>query len=259
MALEEYFHEAIAQNNSVEETKSSCQKWKSFSDDLDNNNPSAGFDCNICLDAVHDPVVTLCGHLFCWPCIYKWLHFQSASSENQEQQPQQQCPVCKAEVSQSSLVPLYGRGQTTKPSKGKAPNLGIVIPRRPLGPFCGVDSPRTPSTESPYMNQQVYNRSYPHQSHLNSPRRGAYTASPMLSPSSTIGNLLDPSVGIFGEMVYARVFGNSITNLYTYPNSYNLVGNASPRVRRHVMQADRSLNRISFFLFCCLVLCLLLF
>ncbi|EXC25505.1 E3 ubiquitin-protein ligase [Morus notabilis] len=250
MALDQYFEEAMPQNNSMEETKSSCQKWKSFSKDGDNN-PSTGFDCNICLDTVHDPVVTLCGHLFCWPCIYKWLHFQST----QEEQQQQQCPVCKAEVSQASLVPLYGRGQTTKPSKGKAPNLGIVIPKRPLGPFYGVDSPSV--LTSPHMSQQFYR--YPHQSQLNSSRRGSHAPSPMLSPSGVATNLFDPTIGIFGEMIYARVFGNSITNLYTYPNSYNLVGNASPRVRRHVMQADKSLGRVCFFLFCCSVLCLLLF
>eukprot|EP00592_Proboscia_alata_P005065 CAMPEP_0194375024 /NCGR_PEP_ID=MMETSP0174-20130528/23479_1 /TAXON_ID=216777 /ORGANISM="Proboscia alata, Strain PI-D3" /LENGTH=722 /DNA_ID=CAMNT_0039154947 /DNA_START=111 /DNA_END=2279 /DNA_ORIENTATION=- len=31
------------------------------------------FDCNICLESVVEPVVTLCGHLYCWPCLYKWL------------------------------------------------------------------------------------------------------------------------------------------------------------------------------------------
>ena len=25
------------------------------------------FECNICLDTASQPVVTLCGHLFCWP------------------------------------------------------------------------------------------------------------------------------------------------------------------------------------------------
>ncbi|CAH8279553.1 unnamed protein product [Arabidopsis lyrata] len=28
---------------------------------------SGCFDCNICLETAHDPVVTLCGHLYCWP------------------------------------------------------------------------------------------------------------------------------------------------------------------------------------------------
>lgn len=32
------------------------------------------FMCAICIDEVSDePVVTKCGHLFCWPCLYQWL------------------------------------------------------------------------------------------------------------------------------------------------------------------------------------------
>lgn len=256
MALEQYFQEALIHNETIEDDKSSFNKWNTNSDtvtDLENESPG-GFDCNICLDTVDDPVVTLCGHLFCWPCIYKWLHLQSAPSEDEDQQ-RQQCPVCKAEVSQTSLVPLYGRGQTTKPSKGKAPNVGIVIPRRPLGPICGFESPRA---SSQHTTQQLYYRNYPHQPQLNYPHQG-YPASPMLSPGSSTTNLYDPMTGMFGEMIYARVFGNSMTNLYTYPNSYHLAGSSSPRLRRHVMQADKSLNRITFFLFCCVILCLLLF
>lgn len=29
------------------------------------------YDCNICYDTAREPVVTLCGHLFCWPCLYR--------------------------------------------------------------------------------------------------------------------------------------------------------------------------------------------
>lgn len=32
---------------------------------------NAYFECNICLELAQDPVVTQCGHLYCWPCIYK--------------------------------------------------------------------------------------------------------------------------------------------------------------------------------------------
>ena len=41
------------------------------------------FECNICLDIASEPMLTTCGHLYCWPCIYsvyrillflKWLN-----------------------------------------------------------------------------------------------------------------------------------------------------------------------------------------
>lgn len=253
MAIEQYFEEAVAHNHLSGEGKTSLQKWKSSPHQVtdSDDNPSGGFDCNICLDSVQDPVVTLCGHLYCWPCIYKWLHFQTISTENQEQK-QQQCPVCKAEVSHTTLVPLYGRGLTTKASRGKTPQFDAVIPKRPLAP-----TPNT--TNSSQFAQQLHHRGYSYQPQMSYPQHGSYPASPLLSPGGMTINVLDPVTRMFGEMVYTRVFGNSITNLYTYPNSYNLAGSTSPRIRRHVMQADKSLSRISFFLFCCIILCLLLF
>ena len=27
--------------------------------------------CNICLDTARDAVVSMCGHLFCWPCLHQ--------------------------------------------------------------------------------------------------------------------------------------------------------------------------------------------
>jgi zinc-RING finger domain len=29
------------------------------------------FDCNICFDAAREPVVTQCGHLYCWQCLHQ--------------------------------------------------------------------------------------------------------------------------------------------------------------------------------------------
>ena len=47
------------------------------------------FECNICLDTASDAVISMCGHLFCWPCLHQWL----------ETRPQRQiCPVCKAGI-----------------------------------------------------------------------------------------------------------------------------------------------------------------
>ncbi|KAJ7568353.1 hypothetical protein O6H91_01G028800 [Diphasiastrum complanatum] len=82
---------------------------------------SVSFECNICLEVANDPVVTLCGHLFCWPCLYKWLQ-RSACKD---------CPVCKAAVEEEKVIPLYGRGnlQPVDPRTKSFPD----IPKRPLG------------------------------------------------------------------------------------------------------------------------------
>ncbi|PHT51538.1 E3 ubiquitin-protein ligase RMA1H1 [Capsicum baccatum] len=68
-------------------------------------------------------------HLY-WPCIYKWIHFQIISSEIIDNQ-WPQCPICEIAISQKTYILPYGRVQATKPSEGKAPNLGIIAPQRP--------------------------------------------------------------------------------------------------------------------------------
>ncbi|XP_020229468.1 E3 ubiquitin-protein ligase RMA1H1 [Cajanus cajan] len=258
MASDQYLEEDVPQLDSFED-KSSLETWKCASDDTADSaarNASTGFDCNICLECVQDPVVTLCGHLYCWACIYKWLNFHGVSSENEEKQ---QCPVCKSEISESSLVPLYGRGQTAVPStKSKGHQVGIVIPRRPLGPSWMASSPRSlDSATVSRPTSHVYHRHYGNHPQFNS-IPGSYT-SPVFNTGGSPINAFDTSYGVFGEMIYARVFGNQMTNIYTYPNSYDGSGRTNPRINRHIMQVDRSLSRICFFLLCCIVLCLLLF
>lgn len=231
--MEQYFEEASLQINTFGENKSSLENWKSVLDAMAETHcdTSGLFDCNICLETVKDPVVTLCGHLFCWPCIYKWLHFQDSSTEKQGQQPQQ-CPVCKAEVSDATLVPLYGKGETQDPFESKNSQLGVVVPRRPQGPGCSETS-RPTSHSAPQF------------------RRGN-------SSDQSSNNYYAQMTGVFGEMIYARMFG-AITNHYAYPNSYPLVWSSSPRIRRHILATDESLNRICIFLFCFSIICLLLF
>lgn len=79
----------------------------------------AHFECNICLEMATEPVVSCCGHLFCWPCLYQWLHAHSVGKE---------CPVCKGFLPDNAITPIYGRGnfQDTESSPGS-------IPPRPHG------------------------------------------------------------------------------------------------------------------------------
>lgn len=33
-------------------------------------NKDSAYECSICIETAKEPVVTKCGHLYCWPCIY---------------------------------------------------------------------------------------------------------------------------------------------------------------------------------------------
>ncbi|CAM6102244.1 unnamed protein product [Calypogeia fissa] len=69
---------------------------------LEENYSSIGenFECNICFQKANEAVVTCCGHLFCWSCLYRWLHIHSYHKE---------CPVCKGAIDESTITPIYGR------------------------------------------------------------------------------------------------------------------------------------------------------
>src|SRR3990167_1239529 len=76
------------------------------------------FECKICLEIAAEPVVTLCGHLFCWPCIYKL-----GAHKELKNVP---CPMCKGEIDVSKLIPLY---TSTEAHQKRANNM----PNRPQG------------------------------------------------------------------------------------------------------------------------------
>lgn len=91
--------------------------------DHDHGGDAAAFECNICLELAKDPVVTLCGHLYCWPCLYRWLQVQSYC---------RQCPVCKAGVEVDKVVPIYGRGSENPEPHPDAVKM-VPLPPRPIG------------------------------------------------------------------------------------------------------------------------------
>lgn len=98
------------------------------------------FDCYVCLDLSKDPVVTNCGHLFCWSCLYRWLQVSEAK----------ECPVCKGEVSVKTLTPIYGRGEIIKKQSQEGSDTN-KIPSRPQARR--VESLRTTLERSGYIGR----------------------------------------------------------------------------------------------------------
>ncbi|KAJ1567918.1 hypothetical protein HK096_008207, partial [Nowakowskiella sp. JEL0078] len=69
------------------------------------------FECNICLDTASNPVITMCGHLFCWPCLHQWMGSNLESL----------CPVCKSAVTKSNVIPVFARGRAQKDPRNDTP------------------------------------------------------------------------------------------------------------------------------------------
>ncbi|KAJ9473228.1 E3 ubiquitin-protein ligase RMA1 [Diplonema papillatum] len=81
------------------------------------------FDCGICMDKARDPVVTQCGHLFCWHCLGKWLDHGHAD-----------CPICKAACARDSIIPLYGKGKANPSNSASEPSEPRPQANRPPTP-----------------------------------------------------------------------------------------------------------------------------
>lgn len=207
----------------------------SFASSSNNNSDAGNFECNICFDLAQDPIVTLCGHLFCWPCLYKWLHIHSHSHE---------CPVCKALIEEEKLVPLYGRGKnSTDPRSKSIP--GMEIPHRPAG-----QRPETAPPPDPNANANA--NAFAHQGYgfmggfgpfggfapVASARFGNFTF------SAALGGLL-PS--FFNIQVHGfpnpNLYGAGHGFPYGYPNTFHGVhAQGFPHHGNRQQQADSSLK-----------------
>ncbi|KAJ0046579.1 hypothetical protein Pint_04516 [Pistacia integerrima] len=170
-------------------------------------NKSSCFDCNICIDSAHDPVVTLCGHLYCWACIYEWLHVQTSSQDADKQQ--QNCPVLRPPPMLNTSIT-----STTTSTTHRTPQL-----------HPDLFQSRTQSLHNPQY--------FPH-------HYGGYAAiaTSSLSGMATI-SFVNPLMGMFGGMVLERIFGSSVTSLSAYPSSHPLMTSGNRRIRRQEVEIDK--------------------
>lgn len=56
--------------------------------------------CPICFDKLQSPVVTQCGHVFCYDCIDHWLLRSN------------KCPMCNKPINRNELIVVPGHGET---------------------------------------------------------------------------------------------------------------------------------------------------
>jgi E3 ubiquitin-protein ligase RNF5 len=225
------------------------------------------FDCNICLDLAVEPVVTRCGHLYCWPCIYEWLRrSQEEHADAGISTGRRPCPVCKGALTVDSLVPLYGRGG----SRSDKPRPCPAIPSRPSAhqeaveqrsaPISGGGAHQHASTEPDWLTRS------PGQAHHHA---GAPPRFDDLYPHPPLGrgvNVMHSTAGgVLGGMAMSvlpwvsrgQVPGQSAS--YSSPYNPAALQNMSPRLRRHHIDVERSLHQCLLFLYVFVALCLLLF
>ncbi|KAL2522933.1 RING/U-box superfamily protein [Forsythia ovata] len=122
----------------IEAQDSTTRAPESSASSGSDSDQAGDFECNICFELAQDPIITLCGHLYCWPCLYRWLRLHSQSFE---------CPVCKALIQEEKLIPLYGRGKMPSDPRSKSVP-GIEIPNRPTGQRPNTVPPPDPSNFS---------------------------------------------------------------------------------------------------------------
>ena len=105
---------------------------------MDSKKPSESgnnFECTICLDTAKEPVLTKCGHMFCWPCIYNWLDSKGGKAK---------CPNCKNEITKDDLIPVYSNTEN-KDNTNRFKN----IPKRPK-------AERNPNSDNDNSNNQGF-------------------------------------------------------------------------------------------------------
>lgn len=206
---------------------------------------SCNFDCSICLEVSQEPVVTMCGHLFCWSCLHQWITVHSLLEE---------CPVCKACV-KDKIIPLYGRGKTGFSRPESKTILDAVRPAPPLA--------HPSSSTAPRLRQDT---GFQYQSFIGQESHGFF-AQENFAPEGAFSTSSVTSFGLFPALFGVHMVTSSNHNGgYPSGTSYNsmslrmpVVSSMSSQQRRWIAQQEFVLHWVLILLAGFATLCFLLF
>ncbi|KAG5859018.1 C3HC4 type zinc finger protein [Encephalitozoon hellem] len=77
----------------------------------ESSHPSGDYTCSICYSRPEGPVITPCGHLFCWGCLYAWSQSTGGCKF---------CPTCRSRMEIEEVISVLAV-DSKKESRGLPP------------------------------------------------------------------------------------------------------------------------------------------
>jgi hypothetical protein len=136
------------------------------------HNGDCRFECRICFESVKEPVVTRCGHLFCWRCLYTWLEpglsmeeynflgYRPVWRNIRIDRTRRVCPVCKKKCDVREVIPIYVKEVDQDSSISSSKHNGERLDQEIKKSFSDVDDgfervDRTEGSQQPPASANV--------------------------------------------------------------------------------------------------------
>jgi hypothetical protein len=225
-------------------------------------------------------VVTHCGHLYCWPCLYRWLEPGMQPDERASlglapavafDRSRRVCPVCKSPCSTPTVVPIYVRSDDASPEKQRSEpesaqqqdrDSDTVVENDTVN-VDGVHHEQTGDTSNnstmgePEITAGLRQRRVPSRPAAASPLPFSQPQSPS-TPLHRNGNYMMPSPnGHRASLSHGIMLTFQQATSPAVPPLHRSIGDDSPGLDAH-LNATEYLSRLLIMLTSFVILCLLL-
>lgn len=95
---------------------------------------SQGTSCPICLDTPTAPRMSKCGHIFCLPCLIRYMHSEEEQSRhNDKRSKSRSCPLCYDVINLSDIRPVRWYTGQENPAPREGQDVVLRLMRRAAG------------------------------------------------------------------------------------------------------------------------------